>query len=409
MPLKFNRESLTWEETPVLSVIYSAIKEYYPKKNKIGDRDLTKDELEEAIQEFEKTHALHDWNDLTPEQKNLWDNNEEIWNEVTEWETDEFNEADSEYSFSFNSIVKDLENYLKENNLKAMVLGVSGGADSTLAAIICSEVEKRCGIPLLGMSLPLKNSEEEKTAADLTGTAFFSQENYWIFPIEGIYEQFQLDLQMFGDGWNSREDKKPGEDAEDTNLRIGKSTRIANGNIMARIRMILLYHLAGTRKGLVIDTDNRTENFLGFFTIHGDQGDYKPFGHLWKTEVYRMLEWCLRNIADTPEKKAAIEKALGINPTDGLGISTSDVDQILGEEFTDQLRKNNPGNYGRDGYYIIDRILKNWIDYETFKDPSWCIKFTNDDLKEQLKDYPDDVKIKVIERYKATEYKRKNE
>lgn len=52
-----------------------------------------------------------------------------------------------------------------------------------------------------------------------------------------------------------------------------EQTKIANGNIMARLRMMYLYNQAGIKKGIVIDTDNLTEHYLGFWTIHGDEGD----------------------------------------------------------------------------------------------------------------------------------------
>lgn len=63
-------------------------------------------------------------------------------------------------------------------------------------------------------------------------------------------------------------------------------TPIANGNLQARCRMIHLYDLAGIHGGLVMSTDNQTEYQLGFWTIHGDVGDFDPIQDLWKTEVY---------------------------------------------------------------------------------------------------------------------------
>ena len=50
--------------------------------------------------------------------------------------------------------------------------------------------------------------------------------------------------------------------------------------------MIMLYNAASIFKGLVVDTDNLSEHYLGFWTMHGDVGDFKPIGKLWKTEVY---------------------------------------------------------------------------------------------------------------------------
>lgn len=56
----------------------------------------------------------------------------------------------------------------------------------------------------------------------------------------------------------------------------------------ARCRMMYLYDIASRHKGLVMSTDNQTEYQLGFWTIHGDVGDFDPIQDLWKTEVYEL-------------------------------------------------------------------------------------------------------------------------
>lgn len=66
-----------------------------------------------------------------------------------------------DYSKVFEVLVKETANYVKVNNLKAMVLGISGGIDSTVVAAICHEVSKQTGIPLIGRSLPIKNKSDE--------------------------------------------------------------------------------------------------------------------------------------------------------------------------------------------------------------------------------------------------------
>ena len=73
----------------------------------------------------------------------------------------------------FNYLVSELKSYLEKNNLKSMVLGISGGIDSTVCAAICHEVSKQSGIPLIGRSLPTTyNKDSEITTADLVGESF---------------------------------------------------------------------------------------------------------------------------------------------------------------------------------------------------------------------------------------------
>ena len=65
------------------------------------------------------------------------------------------------YEHVFNTLVEETAKYITKNNLKAMVLGISGGIDSTVVAAICHEVSKKTGIPLIGRSLPIKNKSDE--------------------------------------------------------------------------------------------------------------------------------------------------------------------------------------------------------------------------------------------------------
>jgi NH3-dependent NAD+ synthetase len=59
------------------------------------------------------------------------------------------------YETVFDTLVKKTQEYVESNHLKAMILGISGGIDSTVVAAICHEVSKKTGIPLIGRSLPI--------------------------------------------------------------------------------------------------------------------------------------------------------------------------------------------------------------------------------------------------------------
>lgn len=120
-------------------------------------------------------------------------------------------------------------------------------------------------------------------------------------------------------------------------------TPIANGNLQARCRMMYLYDIASRHKGLVMSTDNQTEYQLGFWTIHGDVGDFGPIQDLWKTEVYELAKWLVTHYQDIAkfshlecwENRAwkAIVESIKLTPTDGLGISNSDLDQIGAKSY----------------------------------------------------------------------------
>lgn len=135
-------------------------------------------------------------------------------------------------------------------------------------------------------------------------------------------------------------------------------TKVANGNIQARLRMMFLYNLASIHKGLVMSTDNQTEYQLGFWTIHGDVGDFDPLQDLWKTEVYGLAEYlrdmylelyCAATLDKHEESREwelywkakfeAMEHSIALTPTDGLGISNSDLDQIGAKSYAEVMLK----------------------------------------------------------------------
>ena len=282
----------------------------------------------------------------------------------------------TDYGKVFETLVQKTQDYLVGNNLSAMVLGVSGGIDSTVVAAICREVSDRTGIPLIGRSLPTKfNKEGETTTADLVGKAFC--DDYKVFDINQVYFSYLLQIKL-------KEEYEPSE------------YPVTNGNIQARLRMIYLYHLASIKRGLVMDTDNLTENNLGYFTIHGDVGDFNPIGGLWKTEVFKLAEYLIkyydlfsqgveigdkdsiknRELIEYTYKCNAIKASLKLKPTAGLGITDSDLDEI-----------------GAESYEQVDRILQCLTD--------------NSISTDTIDDIPDAILEAVVKRHNASKFKRK--
>ena len=320
----------------------------------------------------------------------------------------------TDYGKVFETLIEKTEEYVLGNNLHAMVLGISGGIDSTVVAAICHEVSKRTNIPLIGRSLPTKfNKEEEISTANLVGKAFCT--DYKVANLNRVYYTFLSQIMI-----SEKEDTDWDVDNSGNIVRVnteGFQTPIANGNIQARLRMIYLYNLASIHGGLVMDTDNLTENNLGYFTIHGDVGDFNPLGGLWKTEVFKLAEWLLdtynfrvldfhlgpvnkpvpTEISEASNKGTAIKESLKLKPTAGLGITDSDLDEI-----------------GADSYEQVDSILQEilawkWLSLEkrgdTY-DSIWDMR--NAFLEEQqMLDTPIKVIIAVTDRHFKSEFKRK--
>lgn len=212
------------------------------------------------------------------------------------------------YKEIFEVMVNTTANYLKDNGLKTMVLGISGGIDSTVTAAICNEVAKRNPeLRFIGVSLPCStNNNDEVSSAESTLYAFCERRSTMN---RSLQEEFSFIKNSFDEDYSW--------------LGIEGSTKLAEGNIKARLRMMYLYNLASLTHGLVMDTDNLTEHYLGFWTIHGDVGDYNPIGGLWKHEVYGLAKWLANEFYDNTtdsEKIIALRKAIVIIPTDGNGV-----------------------------------------------------------------------------------------
>ena len=202
------------------------------------------------------------------------------------------------YKKIFESSVTGLLTYLKKNGLKSMVLGISGGIDSSVCAVICHEVTRRDPtLSFYGVSLPCTtNTEGETSTADRIGKAWV--QNFWTHEMQIEYETIER--------W--------------CNGGAGSSTPISQGNIKARLRMIYLRNLAGLKKGISIGTSNLTEELTGFFTIAGDVGDVDLIAELWKHEVYGLANWMLENVCENEEQKESLKRSIGLTPTDGNGV-----------------------------------------------------------------------------------------
>ena len=250
-----------------------------------------------------------------------------------------------------------LASYIKANHLQNLVIGVSGGIDSTVSCAIASPVCKELNIPLIGRSLPTTtNKPDEITIAFEVGEAFCT--DFKEVPIRDSFNFISSDLV----------------------LNEGPITKLQEGNIKARLRMIYLRHLASIHKGVVIDNDNFTEWNLGFWTIGGDSPMDINLGlHcLWKTEVYELADYLYNELtkAKNHEQANAIWQSMSLTPTDGNGVSNSDCEQ-----------------FGLDNYEQVDDVLKTM-----YYDPIGQ-KFTNEKELEEWNRKHTEEYIRLIDSY----------
>ncbi len=194
-------------------------------------------------------------------------------------------------------LIEKLSLYREHAGISTVVIGMSGGADSSLTAIMF----KNAGWRVIGYTLPIDQNPEEtirgKMACSVIGIEHREVD---------LSELYHISTRHIGNEYIVSDD--PYKD------------KIRNGNIRARLRMITLYNAAHAENGLVASTDNASE-FYGagaFFTLHGDVGDIGPIQALNKSWEVPLLSKML----GLPEE---LYRAI---PTDGLGISNGDEEQF---------------------------------------------------------------------------------
>ena len=216
------------------------------------------------------------------------------------------------YEKIFENIVEAACNYIASNKIKDLVIGMSGGIDSTLTAALAREVTDRLDtkITLIGRTIDIESRASEIDRAINVMNAFCH--GCGRDAMTKFYRTATKELMWVGGSSNSTKD------------------RIRRGNIKARLRMIRLYDLANSLDGMVLSTDNYTEYLLGFWTLHGDVGDFGMIQNLWKTEVYGLAEYLVKklNLSGHHIQADALKECIDAVPTDGLDVTNSDFDQI---------------------------------------------------------------------------------
>lgn len=231
-----------------------------------------------------------------------------------------------------------ISNFVKERDADGLVLGLSGGIDSSVAAALCvlALTPKRVSVLLM----PERDSspesvEDAKHHAESLGIEYQIKDLTSALHELGCYESGTSDLVRFKGGARAVVRLFPGLARKGylANLegRGNKQFRefLAFHRIKHRLRMVALFREAEKRNLVVACCANRTEFETGFFVRYGDDsGDIAPIKHLYKTQIIGMGEYL-----DVPEKivqkKPSPDLFAGMKDEEIMGISYSELDAIL--------------------------------------------------------------------------------
>ena len=241
------------------------------------------------------------------------------------------------YDYALNRILSFLREKLSETGLEGLVIGLSGGVDSSVTAAIA--VKALGSEKVHGLILPDSRTTPREDIDDAIELAEKLNIKYHLITIDNIYDTIINTIPFY------------------------KENDIANGNVRARIRMIILYYYANVNNLLVCGTGDKSEILLGYFTKYGDGGvDMLPIGDLYKTQV-RIMGKRLGLPEKIYLKPSSPRLWPGQTAENELGISYEIIDTVL-YYFIDQRydidRINMETGIPKDLVNkIINRVFKN--------------------------------------------------
>jgi NAD+ synthase len=196
-------------------------------------------------------------------------------------------------------IEKFISAYISKSSAKGLVIGLSGGLDSSVALKLSVNALGRSNV--LGLVMPSDTTPREDTAHAIDLAKDLSI-TYHIIDIHPLIQKFEEILP---------EDKE------------------ARGNLMARIRMSLLYYYAGINGYLVAGTSDKSEVQIGYFSKFGDgAADIMPIAGLYKTQV-RVLAQYLGIPEAIVQKKSSPRLWKNHLAEEEIGMDYEMIDQIL--------------------------------------------------------------------------------
>jgi len=201
-------------------------------------------------------------------------------------------------------IIQWLKERVKEAQAEGLVVGLSGGIDSSVTVALCKRV---CPETTLGLIMPCYSDPQDEIDAQLVADALN-------VPVKKIVLDDVFDLLVT---------KFTGE-----KYSISQKD-ITVANIKPRLRMTTLYFFAARRKSLDVGTSNKSELTVGYFTKYGDGGaDLLPIGNLVKTEVREFARYL--NIPERIINKAPSAGLwAGQNDEAEMGVSYEEIDRCI--------------------------------------------------------------------------------
>lgn len=236
--------------------------------------------------------------------------------------------------FIYNALLLSIKDYTRKNNVTDVVIGLSGGIDSTLVTMLAIDALGKDRVHIV--TLPSRYSSARTYEDSALFLSNLQKDNAEI-SIEPLFEA----------SVNS----------------INASKDITKQNLQSRIRGLLLMALSNENGYMLLSTGNKSELAIGYATLYGDMnGGFNPLKDLYKRDVYNLAKWRNKEAGFNIIPESIINKA----PTAELKDDQKDSDDLPEYEILDEIlyqyiecskSRMEIINMGFD-VEIVDKILK---------------------------------------------------
>ena len=200
-------------------------------------------------------------------------------------------------------------------NPPSLIIGVSGGIDSAVTSTLCAKT----GLKTIAVSMPIKQNQSQH---DLSLRHLkwledsFDNAEIMTIELDEVFKSFEFTMTNF-------------------------NNKLAFANSRSRLRMVTLYQIAQSNKGIVVGTGNKVEDFgVGFYTKYGDGGvDISPIADCTKTDVWNM-----------GKSLGIMNEIIAAAPTDGLWDDSRNDESQLGltyEQIEEAMNNSNSKYYDK--------------------------------------------------------------
>lgn len=247
--------------------------------------------------------------------------------------------ADPETSCAqtYRAITVGLRDYAQKNAFKSVVLGLSGGIDSAFLAAVAADAVGGENVTCIAMPSPYSSKHSLDDAKDLARRI---GAEYRVVPINPAMEAFTSMLPMPG---------------------------LAEENLQARIRGVLLMAVSNTEGKVVLAPGNKSEIAVGYSTIYGDAvGGFAPLKDIYKSEVWELARWRNNTALDRGELPPIPESSITKPPSAELRYDQVDQDSLPEYQILDSLLQGHIEGYKNrcelieEGFdaKTVDQVLK---------------------------------------------------